>query len=102
MITMKILFCLLAVLTVSSTNADVLMIERLQSSQGLDLPTKGTTMSQVKSKYGEPSLTKEPIGNPPITRWKYENFSVYFENKHVIHAVIHQANENEKGPKPIE
>ncbi len=25
---------------------------------------------------------------PPITRWDYDAFSVYFENDHVIHAVV--------------
>ena len=27
--------------------------------------------------------------HPPITRWDYEGFSVYFEHQHVIHAVAH-------------
>ena len=28
-----------------------------------------------------------PSGKPPITRWDYDGFSVYFEHQHVIHAV---------------
>ena len=99
---MKIIIIILAVISTYSISADVLMIDRIQSSQGHDIPAKGTTMSQVEAKYGKPNINKGPIGSPPITIWNYDNFSVYFEYKHVIHAVVHQANANEKGPKPIE
>jgi hypothetical protein len=28
------------------------------------------------------------VGAPPITRWDYPNFSVFFEGDRVIHAVV--------------
>ena len=28
------------------------------------------------------------LGNPPITRWDYPQFSVYFENDRVLHTVL--------------
>ena len=29
------------------------------------------------------------VGHPPITRWDYRSFSVYFEYDHVINSVLH-------------
>lgn len=29
------------------------------------------------------------VGQPPITRWDYRSFSVYFEYDHVINSVLH-------------
>ncbi len=51
-------------------------------------PTGGMTMDQVASKFGAP-VTKVPaVGKPPISRWEYPSFVVYFESDHVIHSVI--------------
>ena len=50
-------------------------------------PTRGMTMDQVTSKFGAP-VTKVPaVGQPPISRWDYPGFVVYFEHDHVIHSV---------------
>jgi outer membrane protein assembly factor BamE (lipoprotein component of BamABCDE complex) len=51
-------------------------------------PRKGISQQQVASEFGEPVSTFGPTGNPPITRWDYANFSVYFEYDHVIHSVL--------------
>ena len=51
-------------------------------------PTRGMTMNQVAAKFGAP-VTKVPaIGKPPISRWEYPGFVVYFEADHVIHSVV--------------
>jgi len=51
-------------------------------------PTRGMTMSEVASQFGAP-VTKIPaVGKPPIARWEYPGFVVYFEHEHVIHSVI--------------
>jgi hypothetical protein len=51
-------------------------------------PARGMTMDQVASKFGTP-VTKVPaVGKPPISRWEYAGFVVYFEADHVIHSVI--------------
>jgi hypothetical protein len=55
---------------------------------GVAAPRRGMTMSQVASKFGAP-VTKVPaVGNPPISRWDYPGFVVYFERDHVIHSVV--------------
>jgi len=51
-------------------------------------PARGMTMNQVASKFGAP-VTKVPaVGKPPISRWEYPGFVVYFEADHVIHSVV--------------
>jgi hypothetical protein len=53
----------------------------------LPTPTRGMTMNEVTGKFGVP-VTKIPaVGKPPITRWEYPGFVVFFEFDHVIHAV---------------
>jgi len=51
-------------------------------------PTRGMTMSQVASKFGEPVSKVAAVGKPPISRWEYPGFVVYFEHDHVIHSVV--------------
>ena len=54
----------------------------------VQLPGRGMTMEMVQNKFGE-ALGKEPaVGTPPISKWSYKNFSVYFESEYVIHAVV--------------
>jgi hypothetical protein len=51
-------------------------------------PARGMTMDQVATKFGAP-VTKVPaVGKPPISRWEYPGFVVYFEADHVIHSVV--------------
>ncbi len=50
-------------------------------------PTRGMTMHQVVDRFGEP-VTKVPaVGKPPISRWEYPGFIVFFEYDHVVHTV---------------
>ncbi|HXA99438.1 MAG TPA: hypothetical protein VNW05_02835 [Steroidobacteraceae bacterium] len=51
-------------------------------------PTRGMTMDQVASKFGDPANKVPAVGNPPISRWEYPGFIVYFEHEHVIHSVV--------------
>ena len=58
-----------------------------------DLPAKGQSMDQVRHHFGEPQKRYAPAGgdtpkHPPITRWDYPGFSVYFEHTHVVDAVV--------------
>jgi hypothetical protein len=51
-------------------------------------PTRGMTMNEVSDKFGAPVSKVPAVGNPPISRWEYPGFVVYFERDHVIHSVI--------------
>src|ERR1700677_3035593 len=58
---------------------------------GVAAPARGMTMTQVAGKFGDP-VTKVPaVGSPPISRWEYSGFVVYFERDHVIHAVVSES-----------
>ena len=51
-------------------------------------PTSGTSEKQVLGDFGAPQLRSSPVGDPPITRWEYSQFVVYFEYDRVIHSVV--------------
>jgi len=53
----------------------------------VDRPKRGVTMSQVEARFGAPVEKHATVGNPPITRWDYPGFAVFFEKDRVIHAV---------------
>ena len=50
-------------------------------------PTRGMTQESVEASFGSPQNARQAIGEPPITRWEYANFVVFFEYDKVIHAV---------------
>jgi hypothetical protein len=56
-------------------------------------PSSGMSMENVEAKYGAPAKRVPAVGGastaqPPITRWEYPGFTVYFENNRVIHTVV--------------
>src|ERR1700730_10168354 len=51
-------------------------------------PARGMTMDQVATKFGAPVSKTPAVGNPPISRWEYPGFVVYFEHEHVVHSVV--------------
>ncbi len=53
----------------------------------VEKPKRGTTMSEVEAKFGAPATRHEAVGTPPITRWDYPGFSVFFERDRVIDSV---------------
>lgn len=52
------------------------------------LPGRGMSMEMVQNRFGEALEKYSAVGEPPITKWTYKNFSVYFESEFVIHAVV--------------
>lgn len=73
-----------------SLSAETISIinEPENSENGVLRPTRGMTMQQVEAKFGTP-LSEEPaVGDPPITRWNYDKYTVYFEHQYVIHASV--------------
>jgi predicted RNA-binding protein len=68
---------------------DVLLIEKVEERMMRDLPQNGLTQAQVEARYGMPQEKRAPVGDPPITRWTYDDFNVYFEYDLVIDSVLH-------------
>lgn len=51
-------------------------------------PARGMTMEKVEATFGAPSQRQPAVGQPPITRWEYPGFVVYFEHRVVLHTVV--------------
>ncbi len=51
-------------------------------------PSRGMRMTAVQRQFGEPTTRHPTVGQPPITRWDYPGFSVFFERDRVIDAVV--------------
>ncbi len=72
----------------TALNADVLLIEEVRQAERMQLPVNGMSKDDVRSRYGAPAQTHAPVGDPPITRWDYEQWSVYFEYDLVLFTVL--------------
>lgn len=83
---------LLALLAPTALLADTLTIPVGNQGADLDarnLPQKGESKGSVLERFGLADEEHRPVGQPPITRWDYREFSVYFEYDHVINSVRH-------------
>ena len=83
-----LLFLTLVLTGTVQAAGDVLLIESIKSAPQVDTPRNGLTMEQVRQQYGEPLSTVAAVGEPPITRWEFTGFSVFFEHDLVLHSVI--------------
>jgi len=95
MYVIRSLLACLVLLGSYSAVADTLLIdiinkEPANNSSGLLRPHHGQTMLDVENKHGAPINKSPAIGTPPITRWTYPDFKVYFEYNHVIHSVVNK------------
>ena len=86
----------LRILTIISMAFGLMATANAQSGQGSVIsdgsdgsrPVRGTTQNQVEAKWGSPVSKVAAVGDPPISRWEYQNMTVYFEYDKVIHAVL--------------
>ncbi len=62
--------------------------QQAADKQSIARPRSGMTKTQVKDRYGEPKDWRPAVGEPPISSWVYDDFTVYFEYEHVIHSVL--------------
>lgn len=84
-------FALILITTLlGPAGADVLLVDRIDQQGHGALPKAGMTKIQVGQRFGSPTRLEMAVGNPPISRWVYPNFTVYFERTKVIKAVLHR------------
>jgi hypothetical protein len=67
------------------------MAEPPPAEASVAAPARGTSMDAVEARFGAPAERFAPVGQPPITRWVYPSFVVFFEYSHVVHAVTRRA-----------
>ncbi|HTN30796.1 MAG TPA: phosphodiesterase [Pseudomonas sp.] len=60
-----------------------------QGDTRLQLPLQGESQQAVETRYGAAETRRPAVGQPPISRWDYPGFSVYFESGKVIDSVRH-------------
>jgi hypothetical protein len=84
----RILITLILAFSLQTAIADVLLIDEVRQSNKMSLPVNGNTKASVESQFGAPVKKHAAIGDPPITRWDYEKYSVYFEHDLVLFSVL--------------
>jgi len=69
--------------------ADTLLVTSVDAAQATEAerPARGSSMANVEARFGRPSARSNAVGQPPITRWDYPDFAVFFEYQHVVHSV---------------
>jgi hypothetical protein len=77
-----------ALLTAQPALAETLSTATGDPAAAAARPDRGSSMATVQSRYGEPTNRHSAVGDPPITRWDYPQFAVYFEHDRVLHAVL--------------
>jgi len=88
----KFVFLIVSILSLSQVaQAETIQIsvsKQSPSMQAVDRPSNGMNKKDVELKYGPPQEITGAVGNPPISMWIYNDYSVYFENDLVLHTVL--------------
>lgn len=77
-------------LSASLAGAQTLDVPAGEPAERPAAPARGSSMAAVEARFGTPTTRHSAVGQPPITRWDYPQFSVFFEHDKVIHAVLVQ------------
>ena len=76
------------IILVSFTTAGYADSLLLNSLEGVTRPNRGMELKDVVKIFGQPKTKSESIGNPPISRWDYGTYIVFFEHNRVIDAMV--------------
>ncbi|MDH4046776.1 MAG: hypothetical protein OEW68_01560 [Gammaproteobacteria bacterium] len=77
-------------LLLGAAHADTLQMGGTENAARFETPgkpTRGMSQAKVEATYGSPNSKQAAVGDPPISRWEYGEFVVFFEYDKVIHAV---------------
>lgn len=85
----RIVFTVLLMMAAVAASADVLLIDEVRQVEQMSLPQNGLSKADVESRYGTPAEKRAAVGDPPISRWDYADYSVYFEYDLVLYTVLH-------------
>ena len=65
-----------------------MMVAAPAPADNATLPERGMSMENVEHIFGTPLEKMPAVGKPPITRWEYADYVVYFEYNTVLHTVM--------------
>ncbi len=85
----RIVLAILLAFAIQPSAADVLLIDEVRQSERMQLPVNGQNKAAVEAEFGAPAKQYSAVGDPPISRWEYDNYSVYFEYDLVLFSVLH-------------
>jgi len=74
-----------------TSSADTLEMDGMTPDSDSARPSRGMTATSVESRFGAPQAKDAAVGEPPISRWEYKDFVVFFEYDRVIHAVTRRS-----------
>jgi len=79
-----------AAVTLPEARAELVLVDGQVALRQPEVPTptRGMSMRGVEERFGAPETRAAAVGQPPITRWDYPGFSVYFERDRVLHTVV--------------
>ena len=85
----RIVLAFMLTLTIQVATADVLIIDEVRQADRMALPKNGQNKATVEARFGTPTQRSTAVGDPPISNWKYDKYSVYFEYDLVLFTVLH-------------
>ena len=85
----RIVLAFMLAFAFQAVSADVLIIDEVRQAGRMELPKNGQSKADIESRFGAPAEKQLAIGDPPISSWKYDTYSVYFEYDLVLSTVLH-------------
>ena len=85
----RIVLAFMLTLAIQAVSADVLLIEEVRQAGRMELPKNGQSKADIEANFGAPVQKQTAVGDPPISSWKYDKYSVYFEYDRVLFSVLH-------------
>lgn len=97
----RIIFLLAILLLAFNSEAkdEILLLKAIteeppNTTEGIPRPNPGMLKDNVMTVFGEPDEESRPVGNPPIYKWVYPGYVVFFEGDRVINTVVKKPNIN--------
>jgi hypothetical protein len=87
---LSLFVALLAATATAPASAELVVVDGTVQMRPatLETPRRGMRMADVEARFGAPESRNPAVGDPPISRWQYAGFTVYFEGDIVLHSVV--------------
>jgi hypothetical protein len=87
---LSLFVALLAATATAPASAELVVVDGTVQVRpaAVETPRRGMRMPDVEARFGAPESRSPAVGDPPISRWQYAGFTVYFEGDIVLHSVV--------------